>query len=324
MWVEAKQPGDVAGRLKRLLVRTCWLLLLARSVAAHAGPINVPNGSLEAPSTFFVSTIFESWQRTPQPAWWDENATGPWTNLVGIFKNTAPGTADHILNCDSNQAAWLFANPEVGVFQDYQSMDWNDPAPTHAFDVTYEPGKAYRMTVGLAVGTNAGSPMLEGVTLALSLYYLDPLTNRVVLATTVVTNSRSVFTNANYLLDHSVSVPVVRSDDAWAGRHLGVQLLSTASPELVGGYWDFDNVRLESTLAPTLLNPVYTNHQFQFVVQSEPGLPLEVLAATNATLPTAGWTSLGVLTNVTGNIPFIDTSPNFDQRFYQARLLAPP
>jgi len=321
MFDAANRERKLRPWLNRLLVRTCWILLLARSATLHAGPINVPNGSFELPTTFFVSTIFDSWQRTPQPGWWNENATGPWTNLFGIFKNPTPGDNDHIDNCDGNQAAWLFANPDAGLFQDYESVDWNDPAPTHAFDARFEPGKAYRLKVGLIVGTNAGPPMLEGVTLTLSLYHLDEASNRIAVATTVVTNTQSVFTSPNHFLDYEVNVPTVKPGDPWAEKKIGVMILSTVSKELAGGYWDVDNVRLSSILSPTLLSPVYTNHQFQFVVQSEPGLVLEILACTNASIPFANWLSLGTVTNVTGNIPFIDTSANFDQRFYQARLL---
>jgi hypothetical protein len=82
-----------------------------------------------------------------------------------------------------------------------------------------------------------------------------------------------------------------------------------------------DNVRLNSMLAPSLANPVRTNGQFQFTLQSEPGLAVEILASTNAALPALNWTSLGNLTNTTGTIPFIDRAANFDQRFYQARQL---
>jgi len=318
---ETKSYSEPTHRLKRLLLQTCCWLLLARSAVLLAGPISVPNGSFEAPTTFFVSTVFDSWQRTPQPEWWNENATGPWTNLTGIFKNTAPGSADHIANCDGNQGVWLFANPEVGLFQDYDSMDWNDPAPTRAFSVTYEVGKAYRLTVGLFGGGNGGNyGMLPGVTLELALYYRDAASNRVTVASTTITNSAELFTSNTNLLDFTVAVPTVKAGDLWAGQHMGVLILSTVSSNLQGGYWDLDNVRLSSTLAPTLSNPVYTNGQFQFMVHSEPGLPLEVLSCTNSALPIINWTSLGVLTNVTGNIPFIDTSSNFDQRFYQARL----
>jgi hypothetical protein len=116
-------------------------------------------------------------------------------------------------------------------------------------------------------------------------------------------------------------MPTVKAGDPWAGKNIGVMILSTVSQELAGGYWDLENVRLSSILAPTLLNPVYTNQQFQFTVQSEPGLLVEILASNQAGLPVTNWTSLGTVTNVTGSVPFIDTSSNFDQRFYQARLL---
>lgn len=312
----------MARRLNRSLIQSLLVMLLARSAVLHAGPISIPNGSFEMPATFFVSTIFDSWQRTAQPEWWNENATGPWTNLTGIFKNTAPGSADHIENCDSNQAVWLFANPNVGLFQDYDSVGWNDPAPTHAFNAVYEVGNAYQLTVGLFGGGNGGNyGMLPGVTLELSLYYRDAASNRLTVASTTITNSAELFTSNTNLLDFAAVVPTVSTSDPWAGQQIGIMILSTVSSNLQGGYWDLDNVRLSSIRAPTLSNPVFTNSQFQFLVQSEPGLPLEVLTSPNAALPIANWTSLGMLTNVTGSIPFIDTSTNFDQRFYQARLL---
>jgi hypothetical protein len=83
-------------------------------------------------------------------------------------------------------------------------------------------------------------------------------------------------------------------------------------------------VRLISILAPSLLNPIRTNNHFVFSLQSEPGMIVEILAATNVTLPTVNWTSLQTITNLTGTIPFIDTTANFDQRFYQARQASSP
>jgi hypothetical protein len=96
-------------------------------------------------------------------------------------------------------------------------------------------------------------------------------------------------------------------------------LLSTVSTNLQGGYWDLDNVRLLE--GPSLLNPAWTNNQFQCTLLGEVGAEFEMLVTTNATLSIANWSSLGTLTNVTGTIPFIDTSANFDQRFYRARQL---
>ncbi|HEX5220845.1 MAG TPA: hypothetical protein VFZ59_14850 [Verrucomicrobiae bacterium] len=297
-------------------------MLLARSAMLHAGPINVPNGSFEEPATFFVSTIFESWQRTPQWEFWNENATGPWTNLTGIFKNTAPGNDDHIVNCDGNQAAWLFANPEVGLFQDYDAMDWNDPVPTRAFNAVYEVGKSYELTVGLfggGAGRNYG--MLEGVTLELSLYFRDAASNRVTVAATTITNSNELFPDSTNLVDFTVQVPIVKATDPWAGQHIGILMLSTVSSNLQGGYWDVDNVRLTSTAAPILTSPVWTNNHFQFTLLGETGRGFEILSATNVASPWSNWLVLGTVTNTTGANTFVDTNASFDQRFYRARQM---
>ena len=287
----------------------------------QAGPISVPNQSFESPVTPFVSLNFDSWQKTPQPAWWNEQATGPWGNLTGIFKNTAPGSPDHIDNCDGSQAMWLFAVPEVGLFQDFESMDWNDPAPSHAFDANFQMGTGYRLTVGILVGTGAGLPMQEGVTLDLSLYYRTGISNRIVVATTTVTNSSAIFSNSTQLLDFQVTVPLVQTGDPWAGKHIGIEFMSTVSSNMQGGYWDLDNVRLLE-ISPPSLRPIARNDSgFQLSLQSEPGLRFEMLAATNLLLPAASWTSLGLITNVSGEDVFTDPESNFAARFYQARWL---
>ena len=213
---------------------------------------------------------------------------------------------------------WLFAVPEVGLFQDYDSMDWNDPVPTHDFNANYEPGKSYHLTVGV-IGT--GGNMQQGVTLDLSLYYRDALSNRIVITTTTLTNNYDVFSNNTHFVDCHVTIPIVKAGDAWAGQKIGIQFLSTVRTNLQGGYWDLDNVRLASTLAPKIVNLVRTNGQFQFTLQSEPGLTFQIVASTNLTMPSSNWTSVGFATNVTGAILFVDTSANFPQRFYQARQL---
>ncbi len=303
----------------QLYALLCVSLLLGGS--GRAAEIPVPNGSFETPATFFVSLNIDNWQRTPQPGWWDTNTSGDWSTLIGIFKNTAAGNFDHIDNCHSNQAAWLFAQPEVGVFQDYDSVDWNDATPTHAFDARFEVGKAYRLSVGLLVGgKGSGGGVTPGSTVNFSLYFRDANSNRVTVAATSITNSLEVFTNSTQLFDFFVDVPTVQTGDVWAGQPIGIFLLSTAalSDE---GYWDIDNVRLISLLAPVFLNPARANGQFQFTLQSEPGMAVEILASPNATLPVADWSRLMTVTNVTGTIPLVDTNANFDQRFYQARLV---
>lgn len=295
------------------------LFLLSASDAIMAATISVPNASFESPSFGGPNPNLNSWQKTAKPDWYDDGGGSfLWSQLTGAFRNTTVGSSNYIDNCDGLQAMWLFAVPEVGLFQDYDSMDWNDPVPTHDFNANYEPGKSYHLTVGV-IGT--GGNMQQGVTLDLSLYYRDALSNRIVITTTTLTNNYDVFSNNTHFVDCHVTIPIVKAGDAWAGQKIGIQFLSTVRTNLQGGYWDLDNVRLASTLAPKIVNLVRTNGQFQFTLQSEPGLTFQIVASTNLTMPSSNWTSVGFATNVTGAILFVDTSANFPQRFYQARQL---
>jgi hypothetical protein len=284
---------------------------------AQAAMIPVPNGSFESPVTTNVDTRIDSWQKTPTPFWWDEVRYGPWDNLVGGFANVPPEDPRYIDNCDGSQAIWIFSNPGAGLFQDYDSIDWAHSVPTHAFGARYETGKSYQLTVGFQVGT--AFPMAEGATLELGLYYRDAASNQVIVAATTVTNIPTVFSNETHLVDFQVNVPSVKAGDAWAGKHIGIQMLSTVRPDLASGYWDVDNVRLAEFREPALTNPARTNGQFQFLLLSEPGLKFEMLATTNVTLAVSNWDSLGMVTNVTGTFPFVDAATGFGARFYRAR-----
>ncbi len=111
--------------------------------------IPIPNGSFESPTTVFVGLDIDSWQESSKPDWYVESAGFLWTQLTGTFRNTPSGSFDHIDNCDGNQAIWLFAVPEAGLFQDYNSRAWNELEPAHAFDARFEVGKSYKLTVGV-------------------------------------------------------------------------------------------------------------------------------------------------------------------------------
>jgi hypothetical protein len=134
--------------------------------AAIAAPVAVPNSSFELPSTGFVNINIDNWQKNPKPDWYVESGGYLWSQLTGIFRNTSPGTDDHIVNITGNQAIWLFAVPGVELFQDYESTDWNHPSPMHAFDAVYEVGRSYQLSVGVIGG---GGGMLDGATLEISL-----------------------------------------------------------------------------------------------------------------------------------------------------------
>lgn len=218
-----------------------WMTLLP--AAATAQSIDVPNGSFETPATLFAGVFLDAWEKFPKPDDYDESGPFTWDQLAGTFKNTPPGSFDHIINCDGSQAAFLFAVPGVGIFQDYTSQDWDDPEPSHRFDVRYEPGTAYRLTAGIIGG---GGNMREGVTLTLGLYYRNDSDQVVLVGTTTITNTPDLTPGRTNLTDFTVLIPVVQPTDAWAGRHMGIQIWSTVSPDLAGGYWDVENVRLEA------------------------------------------------------------------------------
>ena len=280
--------------------------------------IPIPNGSFESPTTDFVDLNIDSWQEAPKPDWYVEGGGFLWTQLAGTFRNTPPGRFDHIDNCDGDQGAWLFAVPEVALFQDYHSVDWNDAVPTHAFEARFEVEKSYKLTVGVIAG---GGGMSNGATAQISLFYRDAASNKVTVAAASITNSPTLFSNRTQFVDFEAHLPVVKADDQWAGQHIGVQILSTVNTNLQGGYWDFDNVRLSSFDSPRLLDTASASGQVTFTLQSEPGLRFEILASTDIAQPLSNWTSVATITNITGSAPFTDPIVNFSQRFYQARQL---
>lgn len=274
----------------------------------------VANTSFESPVTPFAGPEMDGWQKSPQPFWFPPG-TNTWDQTMGQFMNTPTGSPGHIDNMEGSQAAFLFALPDVAIFQDYTTTVGTN-APTHDMVAKYEVGKSYNLTVGVIGG---GGGMLSGVPLELSLYYRDASSNKVIVASKTVTNSPDLFPTNTAFTDFEVTLRTVRSSDAWAGKFIGVQIASKADFSNQGGYWDVDNVRLQSVRDPFLKDPVKSGGQFQLTVDSAPGR-VEILASTNVTAPLATWTSLGTITNLTGNIQFTDTSIS-SQRFYHARLV---
>ena len=283
-----------------------------------AGSLFVPNASFESPTTPFVNTHIDAWEKSGKPDWYEEGNGYYWDQLSGTFKNSAAGSPDHITNCHGAQAAWVFAVPEVGFFQDYDAQAWNEPSPPHAFTARFQPGCAYTATVGVIGG---GGGMLPGVTLELSLYYRGAASNLISVTSTTITNSLSVFSNTTGFVDFTVALPQVRRGDAWADHHLGIQLKSTVASELQGGYWDVDNVRLVETPAPNLTDIRRIGRAFEFTVRSDPGLKIEICSTDDARTPAGEWRSVLLFTNTTGAAPIAIPMTNGMCRFFQARQL---
>jgi hypothetical protein len=143
-------------------------------------------------------------------------------------------------------------------------------------------------------------------------------------ASTTVTNVSTLFSTNKHFIDFHVPVPTVQPEDPWSDQNIGVQFLSTVSlfnPDLWGGYWDLDHVRLSSFAAPNLTELTWADGQFSFNLQSEPGTQFDILASTDVGLPMSEWTNLGTVTNETGTTQFVDSEASVNRRFYRARQL---
>jgi hypothetical protein len=219
-------------------------VLAAGSNALLAAAITVPNGSFESqtalPTYPYITTLIDSWQKAPKPDWFNETTSGIyWDQTAGLFQNTPLGFPNHIDNMDGNQGLYVMTIPQVALFQDYDTIAWNQSAPSHAFDATYEVGKAYRFTLGVIGGLGGMTP---GASLELAMYYRDAGNQPVTIAATPVVFDPAVFPSGTHFLDFSVGVPYVQAGDAWAGQHIGLRLLSTSGDG--ASYWDLDNARL--------------------------------------------------------------------------------
>jgi hypothetical protein len=203
----------------------------------HAASISVPNFSFESPNTLpaGVSTSIDSWQKAPQPAYFNPATFGfTWDQTAGIFYDTNP-----YANHDGTQCAYMLSFPQVTLYQD----------ATSGFNATYGVGQSYTLTLGVF-----GKSLNPNNSLQLSLYYRDPGNNVVTIGTpTTITYNAATFplTSPLNLVDYSVSIPAVQAGDAWAGQNIGI-MIQVSSSDFTGGYWDMDNVRLTTVPEPAV------------------------------------------------------------------------
>jgi hypothetical protein len=282
--------------------------------------IAIPNPSFESPETAFVDNRVDVWEKAPKPVWYDEGNGFTWDQLSGVFRNPEPSAEDHLENADGAQAFYLFAVPSAGIHVDAASPLPPSPSagvwsPLHA---VFEPGKSFTLTLAVQGG---GGGMTNGVTLELGLYYRDTNGTPQTVATTVVTHDPATFPSRRRLTDFQVRTPPVNPSDAWAGRGIGIRILSTVDPALAGGYWNIDNARLEAHPGIVLGEARVTDGRFGFTLQSEPGLRFEVLRTDGTPSPASAWTPVGSITNTTGTAGFTDPDGIAAPRFYRVRQL---
>ncbi len=213
------------------------LLLLASPVLSDS--ISVPNGSFEAPVVApvnpYASPDMSVWQKSPPPAWWaGTGATSDqWYQSVGEFYNL-PFAPYNVDNVDGSQAAYMFSNPGQEISQELSN--------------TFQVGQAYQLDVGIQGGAGG---MAVGCPMQIGLYYLDG-GNQVMVGTTTILNDTTLTSgqHINHLPDRQLTIPAVNPGDAWAGKAIGIAFVQTADFSNFGGYWDIDNVQLQTVPEP--------------------------------------------------------------------------
>jgi hypothetical protein len=244
-----------------LVMRACaaTLALSLTATVALADSIAIPNYSFELqsaaglpPQSQGTNPFIDNWAKDAEP----QGYTPPFPQLVwfataGVFLGAGPGTysPNPYVNITGVQAGYILAYPGVKLFQ--------DAAVSPTFSSTFEVGKEYTFTLGVF-----GKPQLglsPTSAFRLSLYYRDttntlndPLGQRTIInSTTINYGDGSAFVdNATpSLIDYSVSVGEVLSEQAWAGKNIGL-MMESVDPNATFGNWDFDNARLTSNAVP--------------------------------------------------------------------------
>jgi hypothetical protein len=231
----------------RSLSATCLAVVaafLASPLLAPAQSLSVPNFSFEnptVPNSFpYASTIIDSWQKNPQPGYFDPVAFGlNWDQTSGVFLDNFAGNPTPLSNRVGNQGAFILDFPGAGFHQDYNS------SVGHDLNISYTVGQSYQLTAGF-LGKGA---LATGDMLMMSLYYGDYANGNVV-ASTYVVYDPVTFSDPTRLIDFSVNVPAVQAGDAWANQTLGIALVDISGPEAGQAYWDLDNVRLSTVPEP--------------------------------------------------------------------------
>lgn len=211
------------------------LTVLVGVGGAHASAVYIPNASFESPVyrvAPYATANIDDWQKAPVPVWWP-NPAEYWATLAGVFYNL-PGDTQ-IDNVDGEQAAFLFSVPGVELYQDLAA--------------TYMVGQSYRLTAKYQGG---GQGMTIGEPLEFRLFYRDDDGRRITIDAAEVLNATDESQpHAKHLADAELVIPAVAADAPWAGRNIGVQMVSTVSSVApVPGYWRIDDIQLTSVPEP--------------------------------------------------------------------------
>ena len=154
--------------------------------------------------------------------------------------------------------------------------------------------------------------MKEDVALSMQLYYENDQMEKVTVAEKLIRHSLDTFPTTTHFVDHTLTTSPILSTDPWVGKPIGIRFTSMVAPELAGGFWDLDNIRLEGMMSTRLEQPVWMAGQFSFTIVSEPGLSVDILQSKSISFPLSQWSLVDTVENESGS------------RSYSAPILAGP
>ena len=231
--------------LRTSLLSTFAVLLFASRVFSQS--VAVPDYDFSSPSAPTISPYttpstsagLGGWQVTPPPAYWTgAGATADqWYDGTGVFYNSTSGA--YISNLSGSQCGYMLENAGLELSQTLSS--------------TYQVGKSYLLTVGIAGGSGYYGDMPVGDAMQFGLFYMSGGSQTLIGTTSVV--NQTTFPPGGYvnsLTDYTFAMPAVGPTDAWQGQNIGIALIQpgTSRPDLAP-YWDIENVRLNAVPEPS-------------------------------------------------------------------------
>ena len=217
-----------------ILIAAAGLLGLAGS--AQAQLVGITNPSFELPnasgSPTGVSTVISSWDKLPQPGYFDPGTFFlTWDSVAGIFPNAPAPDPRHLTNADGSQVAYIFAFTGAGISQ--------------TLSTSFAAGMSYTLTLGLRGGGSlaAGTPFLAG------LQYFDG-TDWTNVGATVVTATAG-YNTVTALQPVTVSTGTIAAGSPAVGKPIRVILEGTDFSASSGlAYWEADNLQLNAVPEP--------------------------------------------------------------------------
>lgn len=223
--------------------------------AFAAGPVNIPNGSFEAPNALNANDFHSlpldftqtDWVHAPQPGDWPYPNDGPfvWIATAGVFHNNAfINTPNYVSGVDGLQGGFFFNTYHNEITQELAT--------------TWNPGSVYHLSFS-AQGGGQGLPV--GAQLKVWLYYLDG-PNKVPVAEFYATNTFNNPTGSlpiTQLVGYGAGFDTDVIPASLAGKNIGIAVSSTATGYDFGltgsdfGYWDIDNIQLTELPEPASL-----------------------------------------------------------------------